>query len=79
MQETYVQKDMFTKEEEPQTQEDVKPRRRVVEGEQRERRLAQLDIDFSGVDFSSAQVRQSLARAARVLIDAQQRRRSGGA
>ena len=79
MQETYVQKDMFAIEEKTPTDEQaVAPRRRVVDEQQRERRLDQEVFDFSGVDFSRPEVRQSLARAANILIDAQNRRRAGG-
>jgi hypothetical protein len=78
MQETYVQEDMFAIEEKAQPEQAVAPRRRVIDQQQRERRLDQQVFDFSGVDFSNAQVRQSVARAANILIEAPKRRRTGG-
>jgi hypothetical protein len=79
MQETYVQKDMFAIEGKPPAGEQaVVPRRRIAEEQQRGRRLDQQVFDFSGVDFSRPEVRQSVARAANILIDAQKRRRAGG-
>jgi hypothetical protein len=81
MQENCSPEDMFAKEEQAQTQQDGAPVRRVVEEQQTERRLAQQSFDFSGVDFvNNTQIRQSVTRAARILIDiAQKRRRAGGA
>jgi hypothetical protein len=75
MQETYVQEDMFAKQEKPQA---VVPRRRIAEEQHRERRLDQQVFDFSGVDFSRPEVKQSVTRAANILIDASKRRRAGG-
>jgi hypothetical protein len=77
MQETHVQKDMFTKEEESPSEQAAAPRRRIREEGQRERRLDQQVFDFSGVDFSRPEVKQSVTRAANILIDAA-RRRAGG-
>ena len=75
MQETHVQEDMFAIEEKPQA---VAPRRRIAEEQHRERRLDQQVFDFSGVDFSRPEVKQSVTRAANILIDASKRRRAGG-
>jgi hypothetical protein len=74
MKETHVQEDMFAIEEKPQA---VVPRRRIAQEQRRERRLDQPVFDFSGVDFSRPEVKQSLARAANILIDASRRRRAG--
>lgn len=67
MQEVYVQQDLFT------TQEQVERRRceEVVQPLER-RRVASLPVeqtfDFSEVDFTRKDVRESLGRAYRVLL-----------
>jgi hypothetical protein len=78
MQETHVQEDVFAREE-PQVQQSVEPRRRIAEEQHRERRLNQQVFDFSKVDFSRPEVKQSVTRAANILIDRANRRRLGGA
>lgn len=66
MPEVFVQCDMFAQEE-PQPQK-IEHHRRVRE-EQSNSVAVPSAIDFSGVDFSQVQVRQSLSRAYRVLLE----------
>ena len=72
MEEAYVQSEMFAREEEPEAADHTS---QTHEGSQHRRRIS---YDFSRVDFSNPQVRASLHRAVRVLIDIHQRKRAKG-
>jgi hypothetical protein len=76
MQEQYVQMDMFAIEE--ATPKAAERRRRIHKEEEPERPVTQRRIDFSRFDFTRDEVRQSLARAANIILEMQQARRKPG-
>ena len=71
MQEVYVQQDMFT----PQEQAERRRCEEVVQPLERRRvdtRPVEQTFDFSQVDFTRKDVRESLGRASRVLLSLKQ-------